>query len=34
MFKLDENLNGYIMLLDELKKIEKKLKKVVIDLDE
>lgn len=32
MSKSDENPNGYIMLLDEPKKIEKKLKKAVTDL--
>lgn len=34
MSKSDENPNGYIMLLDEPKKIEKKLKKAVTDSDE
>ncbi|PAJ72622.1 tryptophan--tRNA ligase [Pseudoalteromonas sp. NBT06-2] len=34
MSKSDENPNGYIMLLDESKKIEKKLKKAVTDSDE
>lgn len=34
MSKSDENSNGYIMLLDEPKKIEKKLKKAVTDSDE
>jgi tryptophanyl-tRNA synthetase len=34
MSKSDENLNGFIMLLDEPKKIEKKLKKAVTDSDE
>jgi tryptophanyl-tRNA synthetase len=34
MSKSDENQNGYIMLLDEPKKIEKKLKKAVTDSDE
>ncbi len=34
MSKSDDNPNGYIMLLDEPKKIEKKLKKAVTDSDE
>ena len=34
MSKSDENPNGFIMLLDEPKKIEKKLKKAVTDSDE
>ena len=34
MSKSDENPNGYIMLLDEPKKIEKKLKRAVTDSDE
>ncbi|MBU2882906.1 tryptophan--tRNA ligase [Psychrosphaera sp. B3R10] len=34
MSKSDDNPNGYIMLLDEPKKIEKKLKKSVTDSDE
>ncbi|ALS34243.1 tryptophanyl-tRNA synthetase [Pseudoalteromonas translucida KMM 520] len=34
MSKSDENLNGFIMMLDEPKKIEKKLKKAVTDSDE
>jgi tryptophanyl-tRNA synthetase len=34
MSKSDENPNAYIMLLDEPKKIEKKLKKAVTDSDE
>ncbi|NVK25183.1 MAG: tryptophan--tRNA ligase [Gammaproteobacteria bacterium] len=34
MSKSDENPNGFIMLLDEPKKIEKKLKKSVTDSDE
>ncbi len=34
MSKSDENPHGYIMLLDEPKKIEKKLKKAVTDSDE
>jgi len=34
MSKSDENPNGFIMMLDESKKIEKKLKKAVTDSDE
>lgn len=34
MSKSDDNPNGYIMLLDEPKKIEKKLKRAVTDSDE
>jgi len=34
MSKSDENPNGFIMMLDEPKKIEKKLKKAVTDSDE
>ncbi|WP_440054374.1 tryptophan--tRNA ligase [Pseudoalteromonas sp. T1lg65] len=34
MSKSDENPNGFVMLLDEPKKIEKKLKKAVTDSDE
>jgi tryptophanyl-tRNA synthetase len=34
MSKTDDNPNGYIMLLDEPKKIEKKLKKAITDSDE
>lgn len=34
MLKFDNNLKNYIGLLEELKKLVKKIKSVVIDLDE